>query len=82
MSRSQPAPLSERLVTVSKGAAQPAPQPGQRAPAAEPARVPITFRLTPAAHEWLRAEAYRSRRTKQAIVDAMFADYMARTNNG
>ena len=82
MARQQPTPISDRLVTVDKGKAAPVASPGQPAVAAEPPRVPITFRLTEAAHEWLRDEAYRTRQTKQAIVDAMFASYIEKTRHG
>ena len=82
MARQRPMPLSEGLVTVGKGEAAPVTQTGRRETAAPEPRVAITFRLTEAAHEWLRAESYRTRRTKQAIVDEMFAGYMAHKNHG
>jgi hypothetical protein len=66
MPRLNPTPLTDRLVT-------PAAEPG-RAPVEK--RVPITFRLSEAAHEWLRLRAFEARKTKQAIVDELFASCM------
>ena len=82
MPRVQHVPLSDALVTIRKGEAAPAPDPDQHRDAPVPNRVAITFRLTEAAHEWLRLRAFETRKTKQAIVDEMFASCMVDKNHG
>jgi hypothetical protein len=62
-------PLSDTLVTVKKGNAAPAPEPGGGRAAPVPKRVPMTFRITETAYERLRRMAFETRVSQQALVD-------------
>jgi hypothetical protein len=69
MPKPKAAPLSERLVSVTKGAAAPAPEPGR--PRREPIekRVSMTFRIRADDYEFLRRAAFDARTSQQALVD-------------
>jgi hypothetical protein len=73
MPRSTRVPLSDALVTVRKGDAAPAPDPGRGreapGPKRGPKRVPMTFRITETAYERLRRMAFETRVSQQALVD-------------
>jgi hypothetical protein len=69
MTRPMRVPLSDSLVTIKKGEAAPAPEPGRRKEAASQKRVPMTFRLTEATYERLRRTAFETRVSQQALVD-------------
>ncbi len=69
MPRPQHVPLSDTLVTIKKGEAAPAPEPGRRRKDVSVKRVPMTFRITEAAYERLRRMAFESRVSQQALVD-------------
>jgi hypothetical protein len=62
-------PLSDALVTVKKGHAAPAPEPGGGRVTAVPKRVAMTFRITETAYERLRRMAFETRVSQQALVD-------------
>jgi hypothetical protein len=70
MPKPKPAPLSEGLLSVAKGEAMPAPEPGQARPR-RPAerRISMTFRLRVADYEFLRRAAFDARTSQQAMVD-------------
>lgn len=69
MPRAMRVPLSDTLVTVKKGNAAPAPEPGGGRAAPVPKRVPMTFRITETAYERLRRMAFETRVSQQALVD-------------
>ena len=77
MPRALRVPLSDALVTVKKGHAAPAPEPGgwRAAPGPKPLpkplpkRVAMTFRITETAYERLRRMAFETRVSQQALVD-------------
>jgi len=69
MSRTPHVPLSDSLVTIKKGEAAPAPEPGRRRDAPAPERVAMTFRITRTAYERLRRMAFETRVSQQALVD-------------
>jgi len=61
-------PLSDDLVTVKKGEAAPAPEPGRKGKPPQE-RVAMTFRITTEAYERLRRTAFETRQSQQALVD-------------
>ena len=69
MPRPMHVPLSDSLVTIKKGEAAPAPEPGRRREAPAVKRVPMTFRITEAAYERLRRMAFETRVSQQALMD-------------
>jgi hypothetical protein len=77
MPRSPRVPLSEDLVTVKKGHAAPAPEPGRGREAPVPKRVPMTFRITETAYERLRRMAFETRVSQQALVDQALERFLA-----
>jgi hypothetical protein len=78
MPRPMRVPLSDSLVTVPKGEAAPAPLPGRKPTAAPIKRVSMTFRITEAAYERLRREAFERRVPQQALVDQALDQFFAR----
>ena len=69
MPRALRVPLSDALVTVKKGHAAPAPEPGGGRATPVPKRVAMTFRITETAYERLRRMAFETRVSQQALVD-------------
>ena len=77
MPRAMRVPLSDALVTVKKGDAAPAPEPGRGREAPVPKRVPMTFRITETAYERLRRMAFETRVSQQALVDQALDRFFA-----
>lgn len=78
MPRPQHVPLSDGLVTIKKGEAAPAPEPGRRGRRAPlPERVSMTFRITKPAYERLRRMAFETRVSQQALVDQALEQFFA-----
>ena len=69
MSKPLRTPLTETLVTVAKGQAAPAPDPGRPARPPEGARVAVTYRLPTALYRRLRKAAFDADQSQQAIVE-------------
>jgi hypothetical protein len=78
MPRAQHVPLSDSLVTIKKGEAAPAPEPGRRRDAPVPERVSMTFRITKPAYERLRRMAFEGRVPQQALVDQALEQFFAK----
>ena len=70
-------PLSDALVSVKKGDAAPAPEPGRGREEPVPKRVPMTFRITETAYERLRRMAFETRVSQQALVDQALDRFFA-----
>jgi hypothetical protein len=77
MPRATRVPLSDALVTVRKGDAAPAPEPGRGRAPPVPKRVPMTFRITETAYERLRRMAFEMRVSQQALVDLALDRFFA-----
>jgi hypothetical protein len=69
MPKAKAAPLSDKLLPISKGEAMPAPEPGRRRREPAQDRVSMTFRLKAEHYEHLRRAAFEDRVSQQAHLD-------------
>jgi hypothetical protein len=69
MPRPMRTPLTENLVTVAKGQAAPAPEPGRQVKPPEEERVATTYRLPASLYKRLRRAAFEAEQSQQAMVE-------------